>query len=466
MELCKVICALYAKRRLVHGACRDPRCPDIKFEKDFHSSQHPRLTTLMGTMPCSACTSRSLGAFVLDFTGLNVKNAEHIRRAVNSTSSIRKPFTTQPPLRLRPSHQAKTGSVIATHRPSNDDLYVPFGNSGDSVGTSSARKRDTTPLPFDHGHPQPAASQREYKSAESSQPQDSVNQILADSKPYNQAVADADVEPSSVVSQKSAGHTDKAIDREPAVLELSASSIEALSAQVQKKKQKKKRLYPSTSEASSEGYAPPHPQNRSPIHVAERSFTRTSLGKTNSRQGNSGIAVEADNWTPPKREQWQIQKASLSDKFKDEAWNPRKRLSPDALEGIRALNAQYPEKYTTPVLAAKFEVSPEVIRRILKSKWRPSDEETEDRKRRWDKRGEKIWGQMVELGVKPPKKWREMGIGRAEDDEPRRRKRSAVNGHASSGKGDRSWLAQSTPSGGQGHEGATSEYEPLGERIL
>ena len=111
--------------------------------------------------------------------------------------------------------------------------------------------------------------------------------------------------------------------------------------------------------------------------------------------------------------QWQIQKSALTKKFDNAAWNPRKRLSPDALEGIRELHRQYPNKYTTPILAEQFEVSPEAIRRILKSKWRPSEEEEFDRRRRWDKRGESIWARWVNMGLKPPKKWREMGIREA-----------------------------------------------------
>ncbi|MCJ1244067.1 Required for respiratory growth protein 9 mitochondrial [Trapelia coarctata] len=112
------------------------------------------------------------------------------------------------------------------------------------------------------------------------------------------------------------------------------------------------------------------------------------------------------------REPWQIQKAALEQKFGSTGWEPRKRLSPDALDGIRAIHAQYPETYTTEALAERFKVSPEAIRRILKSKWRPNEEEDVSRRQRWQKRGEAIWGQMVELGVKPPKKWREMGVGR------------------------------------------------------
>ena len=122
------------------------------------------------------------------------------------------------------------------------------------------------------------------------------------------------------------------------------------------------------------------------------------------------------------REPWQVQKSALAEKFGDQGWSPRKRLSPDALEGIRALNSQYPQTYTTPTLADRFKVSPDAIRRILKSKWRPNEQEEEDRRRRWDKRGEGIWGQMVELGVKPPKKWREMGVGKSSRPQTMRQK--------------------------------------------
>ena len=112
---------------------------------------------------------------------------------------------------------------------------------------------------------------------------------------------------------------------------------------------------------------------------------------------------------PNPSEQWQIQKAALAKKFGASGWQPRKRLSPDALDGIRSLHAHDPEKHSTSALADQFQVSPEAIRRILKSKWRPNEDEEEDRRLRWEKRGQQIWSQMSELGVKPPKKWRFIG---------------------------------------------------------
>ncbi|MCJ1294234.1 Required for respiratory growth protein 9 mitochondrial [Xylographa carneopallida] len=133
------------------------------------------------------------------------------------------------------------------------------------------------------------------------------------------------------------------------------------------------------------------------------------------------------------QEPWGVQKSALEQKFGEKGWAPRKRLSPDALDGIRALHAQYPEDYSTSVLAEQFKVSPEAIRRILKSKWRPNDEEDVSRRQRWQKRGELIWGQMVDLGLKPPKKWRNLGIGRINNSDGGREKARARSRNVNTG---------------------------------
>lgn len=114
---------------------------------------------------------------------------------------------------------------------------------------------------------------------------------------------------------------------------------------------------------------------------------------------------------PDSRPTWAIQKEALKKKF-PEGWKPLKRLSPDALAGIRALNAQFPDTYTTSALADRFQVPAEAIRRILKSKWQPSVNEEEDRQQRWFRRGMSVWNKKAELGMKPPKKWRREGIVR------------------------------------------------------
>lgn len=57
-------------------------------------------------------------------------------------------------------------------------------------------------------------------------------------------------------------------------------------------------------------------------------------------------------------------------------WSPPKKLSREAMDGLRQLHRLDPEKFCTPVLAEKFRISPEGVRRILKSKWEPPMEKT------------------------------------------------------------------------------------------
>nr|POE96492.1 required for respiratory growth protein 9, mitochondrial [Quercus suber] len=111
------------------------------------------------------------------------------------------------------------------------------------------------------------------------------------------------------------------------------------------------------------------------------------------------------------KEPWQVQKAALERKFGDAGWNPRKRLSPDTLEGIRAIHVSDPATYTTETLSEHFKITPEAVRRILKSKWKASEDEETDRRARWQRRGVKKWEALASLGVRPPVKWRAMGVG-------------------------------------------------------
>lgn len=133
--------------------------------------------------------------------------------------------------------------------------------------------------------------------------------------------------------------------------------------------------------------------------------------KARPRPQERDAALATPEEKPETREPWRVQKEALKEKF-PEGWRPRKRLSPDALAGIRALNAQFPDVYTTSALADKFEVSAESIRRILRSKWTPSADEEQARQERWFRRGKQVWERKAALGIKPPKKWRREGIVR------------------------------------------------------
>jgi hypothetical protein len=128
-------------------------------------------------------------------------------------------------------------------------------------------------------------------------------------------------------------------------------------------------------------------------------------------------------YKPKDKEAWQIQKAALQEKFGSVAWDPHKRLSPDSLNGIRALHASDPDTYSTEVLAENFKVSPEAIRRILKSKWRPSEDEARDRLERWERRGARKWEELAASGLRPPRRWRALGIQQRGVAETRLRRR-------------------------------------------
>jgi hypothetical protein len=148
-------------------------------------------------------------------------------------------------------------------------------------------------------------------------------------------------------------------------------------------------------------------QESSPRTVSKASSNADKPRRTERKDASRS---SKDDWTPPPREHWQIDKDALREKFPD-GWAPRKRLSPDALAGIRALHAQMPQEYTTSALAATFDVSAEDIRRILRSKWAPNSDEETDRQRRWFNRGKEIYTKHAAMGQKPPKRWRELGIG-------------------------------------------------------
>ena len=55
-------------------------------------------------------------------------------------------------------------------------------------------------------------------------------------------------------------------------------------------------------------------------------------------------------------------------------WNPPRKVTREAMEGIRQMHRLDPATFTTPVLAEKFRISPEAVRRILKSRWEPPRE--------------------------------------------------------------------------------------------
>lgn len=56
-----------------------------------------------------------------------------------------------------------------------------------------------------------------------------------------------------------------------------------------------------------------------------------------------------------------------------QGWNPPKRISREAMDQVRALHKMDPQRHSTEMLAGQFRISPEAVRRILRSRWTPEE---------------------------------------------------------------------------------------------
>jgi hypothetical protein len=89
------------------------------------------------------------------------------------------------------------------------------------------------------------------------------------------------------------------------------------------------------------------------------------------------VRYQTANYRPesdPTPLRWAQHRASMKAKF-PEGWAPPHKISRAAMDGLRALHAHDPDTFTTPVLSQKFRISPEAVRRILRSKWQPTKEQ-------------------------------------------------------------------------------------------
>jgi hypothetical protein len=95
---------------------------------------------------------------------------------------------------------------------------------------------------------------------------------------------------------------------------------------------------------------------------------------------------------------------ALREKFHDKGgWNPSKKLSREAMDGIRSIKDSNPE-LSSGDIASYFKISPEAVRRILRSKWRPSPSEQANISERWERRGQRLKEQKQETEKKQPRK--------------------------------------------------------------
>ena len=100
-------------------------------------------------------------------------------------------------------------------------------------------------------------------------------------------------------------------------------------------------------------------------------------GVEDEEDEKKAVRYQTDNYSPisdPTPSRWAQHRASMKAKF-PKGWAPPHKLSRAAMDGLRALHAHDPDTFTTPVLADKFRISPEAVRRILRGKWQPTQEQ-------------------------------------------------------------------------------------------
>ncbi|KAH3675105.1 hypothetical protein WICPIJ_009361 [Wickerhamomyces pijperi] len=151
---------------------------------------------------------------------------------------------------------------------------------------------------------------------------------------------------------------------------------------------------PKTLEEHMEDSKKKYPTTGEEVQSHYKEKAKESPASTKPYLTNLGPRIPED-WKENKHlKEWEREKYATKIKYKGERWLPTKRLSAEQMEGVRLLKRSMPHM-TASDLAAEFEVSPEAIRRILGSKWKPKTEEEEDRiKKRWTNRGLRIKSAM------------------------------------------------------------------------
>lgn len=106
-------------------------------------------------------------------------------------------------------------------------------------------------------------------------------------------------------------------------------------------------------------------------------------------------------WRASRLPQWKKQMFALQEKF-PEGWDPKKKLSRDQMAELREIKTARPN-ITNDELSSLFKVSPEAIRRILKSRWRPNADKSKQLNERWIRRGQRLGAKQIRQGPAKPR---------------------------------------------------------------
>jgi hypothetical protein len=105
---------------------------------------------------------------------------------------------------------------------------------------------------------------------------------------------------------------------------------------------------------------------------------------------SSGSPRVPNEWRQNKElPKWKRDLYARREKFHGVQWNPNRKVSRTTMDDIRKLKSEHPH-VTASDLGKAFGLSPEAVRRILKSRWDPTEGEQERIQDRWVRRGSRI----------------------------------------------------------------------------
>lgn len=114
------------------------------------------------------------------------------------------------------------------------------------------------------------------------------------------------------------------------------------------------------------------------------------LEKWERMTGEKLTTKESDKEQERDLPEWKKHKLALKEKF-PQGWAPPKRISREAMDLLRTLHNVDPNVNSVPVLAQRFKISPEAVRRVLRSRFELSRDEREKREiRRKEERKRQI----------------------------------------------------------------------------
>jgi len=118
-------------------------------------------------------------------------------------------------------------------------------------------------------------------------------------------------------------------------------------------------------------YTPKHPPSLKPHSDGTTQEPSSPLGEHERSPAHHISENVSRNPTPVAA---RLHRERMRSSF-PKGWSPPHKLSRQAMDGLRVLHMHDPETFSTPILAERFRISPEAIRRILRSKWEPSPEQ-------------------------------------------------------------------------------------------